>query len=322
MTDQQQYKALSIAGNTVLKTPNLDRLATEGAYFEKAYTPCAVCTPARSSILTGYTVENTGMRNNQRAYYYREEGLMTMPTFDEILTQQGYHCEYYGKWHSRSSHTEVYKNPKRKAKNGRSVFDQGGQHHVFMDYINDHFPKGELKPGELYDTFTKRPYKTDPLDKYHGVSYSEFKAINPRRIQTELHCESMVPKEHSFTAFQARETIHAIERLKNKPFSITCSFHFPHAPMLPPMAYYDMYPSEDMVPPVSINDDMSNSPYQATNGGEGQQAKLNGQDWMEFSFSHEIFSKGEELMNVGEGTKYKMGTKIEISFYVSYAGRG
>ena len=94
MTDQQRSDALSIAGNTVLETPNLDRLAKQGAYFKNAYTPCAVCAPARSSILTGHTVENTGMKTNGRAYYVEEEGLMTMPTFDEILADEGYHCEY------------------------------------------------------------------------------------------------------------------------------------------------------------------------------------------------------------------------------------
>ena len=269
MTDQQRYDALSIAGNPVLETPNLDKLAKQGAYFKNAYTPCAVCAPARSSILTGYTVENTGMKNNQRAYYYEEEGLMTMPTFDEILTNEGYHCEYYGKWHSQTSHTEVYKNPESNSKNGKSIFAHGGQNHVYMDYINEHFPKRELKPGELYDTFTKRPYKTDPLDKYHGVTYDEFKTINPKRIQTELHGEVMIPKEHSFTAFQARETISAIERLKDSTFSITCSFHFPHAPMLPPAPYYNMYPAKNMMPPMSINDDMENSPYQKANGRMG-----------------------------------------------------
>ena len=61
ITDQQQYKALSIAGNMVLNTPHLDRLAKEGAYFKNAYTPMAVCGPARSAILTGLTVENTGV---------------------------------------------------------------------------------------------------------------------------------------------------------------------------------------------------------------------------------------------------------------------
>ena len=136
MTDQQQYKALSIAGNSVLETPNLDRLAKDGAYFKNAYTPSAVCTPARSSILTGYTVENTKMNSNKKAYFYEEEGLMTMPTFDEILTKEGYHCEYYGKWHSQISHTEVYKNPKSHAKNGESNFEHRGQYYMFRDYID------------------------------------------------------------------------------------------------------------------------------------------------------------------------------------------
>ncbi len=165
MTDQQQYKALSIAGNTVLETPNLDRLAKEGSYFKNAYTPSAVCTPARSSILTGHTVENTGMRNNAKAYFFKEEGLMTMPTFDEILTDEGYHCEYYGKWHTQTSHSEIYKNPKRNAKNGESIFEHRGQYYVFRDYLNEQFPKRDLKAGEHYDTFTKRPYKTDPFIK-------------------------------------------------------------------------------------------------------------------------------------------------------------
>jgi arylsulfatase A-like enzyme len=269
ITDQQQYNALSYAGNTVLETPNLDRLAKEGVYFENAYTPSAVCAPARSSILTGHTVENTGMRNNQRAYYYEEEGLMTMPTFDEILTENGYHCEYYGKWHTQSSHAKVYKNPKQASLNGKSIFEHGGQNHVYMDYINEHFPKRELERGELYDTFTKRPYKTDPLDKYHGEENKGIIAEKSKRVQPDLHGQLMMPAEHSFTAFQAKETMDAIERLKDSTFSITCSFHFPHAPMLPPEPYYSMYPAEDMVPPVSINDKMENSPYRKANGRMG-----------------------------------------------------
>jgi len=269
MTDQQRFDALSIAGNKVLKTPNLDRLAKNGAYFKNAYTPAAVCAPARSSILTGHTVENTGMRNNERAYFFKEDGLMSMPTFDEILSKEGYRCEYYGKWHSQTSHTEIYKNPKRFAKNGKSIFQHGGQKHVYMDYINEIFPKRELKSGELYDTFTKRPYKTDPLDKFHGVNPEELKNLNPQRVQPDLHGELMVPKEHSFTAFQAKETIDAIERLKDSTFSITCSFHFPHAPMLPPAPYYNMYTAKNMIPPFSINDNMENSPYKNANGRLG-----------------------------------------------------
>ena len=65
---------LGYAGNTVIKTPNLDRLAQQGAYFKNAYTPCAVCGPARSSMLTGSTVESTGVNSNDQTYYYEGEG--------------------------------------------------------------------------------------------------------------------------------------------------------------------------------------------------------------------------------------------------------
>jgi len=269
MTDQQRSDAMSLAGNQVLQTPNLDKLGNEGAYFINAYTPCAVCAPARSSILTGHTVEHTGMRTNDRAYYYEEEGLMTMPTFDEILTENGYHCEYYGKWHSQTSHTDIYKNPKQQAKNGKSIFAHGGQNHVYVDYINEHFPKRELRDGEMYDKFTKRPYIPDPMDKYYGHLYEEVDEERKKLSQPNFYGELQVPAEHSFTAFQAKETIAAIERLKDSTFSITCSFHFPHAPMIPPKPYYGMYPASEMKAPVSIHDDMINSPYQKANGRIG-----------------------------------------------------
>ncbi|MGL5113425.1 MAG: sulfatase-like hydrolase/transferase [Flavobacterium sp.] len=266
ITDQQRFDAMSIAGNKVLKTPNMDRLAKQGARFKNAYTPCAVCGPARSSILTGTTVENNGMKNNDFAYSYKKEGLMTMPTFDEILAKNGYHCEYFGKWHTQTSHATVYKNPQKIAKNGKSIFGPEGQTHIYMDFLDDNFPKRALKEGELYDQITDRPYKTNPLDKYHGKTFEEITTQKLKLIQPDLHGELFIDKEFTMTAFQAKQTIEALERLKDSTFSITCSFHSPHAPMLPSAPYYNMYPIKDMVVPASINDDMLNSPYKKMNG--------------------------------------------------------
>jgi len=266
MTDQQRYDALSIAGNTVLETPNLDRLANQGVYFKNAYTPCAVCAPARSSILTGTTVENNGMRTNDRAYYFEEKGLMSMPTFDEILSEEGYHCEYYGKWHSQTSHTGIYKNPIKEAENGKPIFGHGGQKFMHLDYLEKNVSNRELEKGELYDKMTGMPYVTDPLDKHHGMTQEELKEQDLKFPQCDMHGELKMQKEHTLTVFQAKQTIEAIERLKDKPFSITCSFHFPHAPMLPPEPYFSMYPASEMAPPISISDDMQNSPYLSANG--------------------------------------------------------
>lgn len=269
MTDQQRYDALSLAGNKVLKTPNLDRLARQGAYFKNAYTPCAVSGPARACILTGTTVENNGVKTNGHTYDFKQEGLMSMPTFDEILTSKGYHCEYYGKWHTLTSHAEIYKNPQRLTKNGRSIFGPGGQSNIYEDHLNENVPIRELRTGELVDVFSNRAYKPDPLDKCFGKASNEINEKKLKLIQPDHHGELLVDKEFSITAFQAKQTIEAIERLKDSTFSITCSFHFPHAPMLPTEPYYGMYPLDKMVPPVSISDNMENSPYKKANGRLG-----------------------------------------------------
>ncbi len=266
ITDQQRYDAMSIAGNTVLETPNLDQLAQQGVYFQNAYTPCAVCGPARSSILTGHIVENTGVNSNSQTYYYDEEPVMEMPTFDEILTDSGYHCEYYGKWHALSSHAEIYKNPIQVAENGRHIFGPGGQSQIYGDYLNTLGEVPAPGPGEFLGGILRYPYKADPLDKYYGISYEDLEAQGLKHTQPEQHGELQLDKEHTLTAYQAKQTIAALERLQDSTFSITCSFHFPHSPILPSEPYYSMYPPGEMVPPVSISDDMRYSPYERSNG--------------------------------------------------------
>ncbi|WP_010136341.1 sulfatase-like hydrolase/transferase [Ochrovirga pacifica] len=263
IVDQQRSDALSFAGNKVLKTPNLDRLAKEGAYFRNAYTPMAVCGPARSSILTGMTVENTGVNTNDKTYFYDKEPVMTSLTFDEILAKNGYHSEYYGKWHSMTNHTKVYKNPKKVASNGKSMFEHGGQSHMYADYLNKNYPKRKLKKGEHLDKFTNRAYIPNQMDINYNLEYQH---SDNKQSQPNYHGKSLIPKEHTLTAYQAKQTINAIERLKDKPFNITVSFHFPHAPMIVSEPYYSKYPAKDMEPPVSINDSMKNNPYSNANG--------------------------------------------------------
>ncbi|MCP4312092.1 MAG: sulfatase-like hydrolase/transferase [Bacteroidetes bacterium] len=268
ITDQQRYDALGYAGNSVINTPNLDRLAEQGAFFRNAYTPCAVCGPARSSILTGYTVEGTGVNSNIQTYYHEGEGVMDMPTFDEILAQNGYHCEYYGKWHALSSHAGVYENPVQYAENGNSVFGPGGQSHIWRDYLDIYGPPPAPGAGEFIDGMSKWPYVVNPLDRYFEMSWQELQNQGIKHSQPDQHGELLLDKEHTMTAFQARQTLEAIERLKDTTFSISCSFHFPHSPMLGPKPYYGMYPVADMIPPVSISDPMSNSPYTSSNSRE------------------------------------------------------
>jgi arylsulfatase A-like enzyme len=108
-------------------------------------------------MLTGSRVESTGVNSNSQTYYDGGEGIMEMPTFDELLAAEGYHCEYYGKWHALSSHAEVYRNPVQTASNGASVFGTGGQSHIWRDYLKT---VGEIPApaaGEFVDGMSKWP---------------------------------------------------------------------------------------------------------------------------------------------------------------------
>jgi len=261
MTDQQSYDALSIAGNTILKTPNLDRLAEQGAYFKNAYTPQAVCGPARTSILTGHTAENTGITNND-AYFDANPNAMSMPTFDEILHEHGYRCEYYGKWHTSSFRApNVYQNPVQYTKGGSWMFGGSGQIRMYMDYLDENATKPPFEEGQFMDLVSKFPYKPDPIDRFYGMTMAQLEASGLKHGQPDQHGQLIMDPEHTNTAYLTKQVIEAVERLKDEPFSITLSLHYPHSPITPAEPYYSMYPHENMTPPASITNEMQNSPY-------------------------------------------------------------
>lgn len=262
MTDQQRFDALSFAGNNILETPNMDRLAKEGVFFKNAYTQCAVCTPARASILTGYTVANTKVISNKVAYVAEETGIMPMKTYDEVLDENGYSCEYYGKWHTPTFRAKVYQNPVTVA--GKSKSELGpGKKAAYLNYLNPYYPQKDAQDEEFMDTFTMRPYLPDPLDLRYELR-SQGKATDIKVGQSDIHGVTSIPAEYHVSAFEAEKAIEALEKLKDSTFSITCSFHHPHPPYLASEKYIKMYPPEDMIAPESIDDDMANSPYWRT----------------------------------------------------------
>jgi len=259
MTDQQRFDALSYAGNKILNTPNMDRLAREGAWFENAYTQCAVCTPARASMLTGHTVANTKVISNKQAYVPEDTSVMPMKTYDEILSEHGYECEYYGKWHTPTFRARIYNNPVTAA--GIHKTELGpGKKAAYLKYLDPLYPDRMLKEGELKDTLTERPYVPDPIDRRFDLKNKGLES-DIKVGQSDIHGVTTIPVAYHISAFEAGKTIQALEKLKDKPFSITCSFHHPHPPYLAAEKYIKMYPQEKMVPPVSINDNMADSPY-------------------------------------------------------------
>jgi arylsulfatase A-like enzyme len=259
MTDQQRFDALSYAGNDILQTPHMDRLAREGAWFENAHTQCAVCVPARAAMLTGHTVANTKVISNELAYVSEDTGVMPMKTYDEILAENGYQCEYYGKWHTPVFRARIYNNPVTAA--GIHKTELGlGKKATYVNYLDQRYPARALKSDEFKDTLTERPYVPDPIDRRFDLK-RKGQDTDIKVGQSDIHGVTTIPAKYHIPAFEAGKTLDALERLKDDPFSLTCSFHHPHPPYVAAQEYIKMYPSHKMVPPKSLDDDMADSPY-------------------------------------------------------------
>jgi uncharacterized sulfatase len=91
--DTQRRDMLGCYCGKEVKTPNLDRLASEGMLFERAYCADPVCTPARSAIFTGTYPHTNGAWSNGQAMG------ANIANVAQRLSQCGIHCVHIGKWH-------------------------------------------------------------------------------------------------------------------------------------------------------------------------------------------------------------------------------
>ena len=92
LTDQQRADTMACYGNDRVHAPNLNKLASESAVFERAYVTHPLCVPSRASLFTGMWPHATGCTRNgvSLGLGYR--------TLAELLTDQDYHPGYMGKW--------------------------------------------------------------------------------------------------------------------------------------------------------------------------------------------------------------------------------
>lgn len=93
LTDQQRYDSLGCNGNPGAITPHIDALANGGARFTSPYVTQPVCSPCRSSIITGFYPHRTGVVDNNIPLMNHET------SFPRLLHGAGYKTGYFGKWH-------------------------------------------------------------------------------------------------------------------------------------------------------------------------------------------------------------------------------
>jgi arylsulfatase A-like enzyme len=158
LTDQWRSSAFGYAGNTVVRTPNIDRLSEESVNFSNAVSVCPVCTPYRAALLTGRYPTSTGMFVND-LYLPSEELCMA-----EIYKTAGYATAYIGKWHLDGHGREDNVEPDR-----RQGFDywsglECSHDYNRMPYFENDDPEKKFREG--YSTFAESKDARDYLEKH------------------------------------------------------------------------------------------------------------------------------------------------------------
>ena len=252
ISDQHRADHMSCTGNNVLKTPNLDKLASEGVRFTSAYVANPICMPNRASIFTGLYPNMHGART---------AGMnlpMDIPTFTETLLSEGYHTIQIGKLHLQFMLQKLVKEAKS--------FELGAQ---WMRTDDDHAKMKKQLPIPYYG-FQEVELVIGHGDVCCGHYFDWLKEKAPeiieqirtkaqQRFYTKTMYETDIPEEYYPTSYITESSINFLERYAkedygDKPFFLNVSYPDPHHPVCPPGKYKEMFKPEDIVLPKNFND--------------------------------------------------------------------
>jgi hypothetical protein len=222
---------LGCYGNPVIKTPNIDRIATRGMVFNHAYCQQAVCSPSRSSIMTGRRPDATRVWDLETHFRVALPDAITLP---QHFKANGYYCAAFNK---------IY-------------------HHGFEDgrsWNQPHwYPSGQMIDTDPVD-WTKRivtktgggvkEYLKQPLPADNDKPNPGGKA--PKGDAFEISTKSDDELPDGYTAAEAVKRIPEL-KAKGQPFFLAVGFLKPHLPFVAPKKYWDLY-DPDKIPLPAID---------------------------------------------------------------------
>jgi len=232
---------LGCYGNTVVQTPNIDRLASRGVRFERSYCNYPVCNASRTSFLSGRYPDTTGVFGNTTDP--RVQLGNDFKFLPEYFRAQGYFTAGIGKiahgTYASSVKWDVFAEPQRGIE-------------------EDDAPKAKAKAAGKASKAEKAARKAAKAAKAAAKAGD---GGVPFGWQATNHKDEEEPDGQV-----ARKVVKLLEQNKDKPFFIAAGLHKPHVPHTAPKKYFDMYPVDKMPLPLEPTDHTKGIPTIAHNG--------------------------------------------------------
>ncbi|WEG11208.1 sulfatase-like hydrolase/transferase [Pullulanibacillus sp. KACC 23026] len=226
MVDQQRYDCIGFSEKYPVLTPNIDRLASEGAWFSNAYTHIPLCCPARQSFLNGRRPEMLGALWN----YDLGPKVSTIDIKDyswpRELKKEGYKTAYLGKWHVHPTYDPT-----------DFGYDEYVSEAEYERYRTEKYPQYKYTDGI-------KLYEKDDLSTWFGE-------IDP------------IPLEDTRTHWLTNKVIDMIRNYSEStnPWHIRLEFSDPHLPCKPNQKFADLYQPETIPEWGNFKDSFENKPY-------------------------------------------------------------
>jgi arylsulfatase A-like enzyme len=229
---------LGTYGHPIVKTPHIDALARNGVRFDAAYSQFPVCTPSRSSFLTGLYPEQIGVVEVEP--YFRDH-VPDVTTLPQLFRENGYTSARVGKIFHQNVPSQIGMDGVDDPPSWDTVVNPSGLDKDIEQRVNSVSPSAP--PGDIGGTLTW--LSVDSRDEAHTDGIATTAAM---KLMSDLHPEKT-----------------------GKPLFLAVGFYRPHVPLIAPSTYFDLYPLEAIKlaqPPADDRDDipvpaLADRPHQA-----------------------------------------------------------
>lgn len=217
----------------LVKSPNIDRLAKRGVLFENAYCQYPVCNPSRSSFMTGYYPDQTGVLSNGGNLRKALPDVVTMP---QLFQKHGYFVARVGKIFHYSVPNAIGTSSADDPASWQMVINPRGIDREIHDRIHT------LQKGQFGGTLSWYNIKSRDEEHTDGIGATEAIKL----------LESQHPEK------------------TGKPFFLAVGFYRPHTPYVAPSHWFEKYPVDQIDPVLEKTGDRDDIPLAALADRPGQ----------------------------------------------------